>query len=58
MKRLFKMIILALQVLKFEVLIRGFLLFFFNVVVVLVVVVTKALYKCQSLVVSLAAPLG
>ena len=28
------------------------------VVVVVVVVVTEALYKCQSLVVSLAAPLG
>ena len=28
MKRLFKMMILALQVLKFEVLIRGFLLYF------------------------------
>ena len=33
---------------------------FFDVVlvVVVVVVVTKALYKCQSLAVSLAAPLG
>ena len=29
-----------------------------EVVVVVVVVVTKALYKCQSLVVSLAVPLG